>query len=87
MKEQDLIDLGFQKEEVDDTIAGGYGYYNYAYYFKSNKKCTQSLITPANDEVEDDEWYAEFIGCNSIRFYSYGDLKLLIDTMESNVAQ
>jgi len=77
MKEQDLIDLGF--ERVDEyTEEGDYHYYVYDFtkYF--------SLITCTDNEVEDDRWHVEFFDDNDVRFYSKDDVKTLIELIERN---
>jgi hypothetical protein len=51
MKEQDIIDLEFDKE-----FGCGYSeveYHYYVYYFGRGL----SLISSANDEATDDKWY------------------------------
>lgn len=68
MKEQDLVDLGFKKE-LDDN------FYYYVYDFASGF----SLITQANDEVVDDEWFVEVFNTGTtIRFTDKEPVETLI---------
>jgi len=53
MKEQELIDFGFDKVEVKDSESqNGYDYY----YYVLDLLPGLSLISSANDESLDDEW-------------------------------
>ena len=74
MKEQDLIDLGFQKQNDDD-------FYYYTYDFTKGL----SLITNANDEVVDNKWVVEIFNTeDEIRFTDKQDLNDLIELINSN---
>ena len=74
MKEQDLIDLGFQKQNDDD-------FYYYTYDFTKGL----SLITNANDEVVDNEWVVEIFNTDDkIRFTDKQDVNDLILLINSN---
>ena len=65
MKEQDLIDLGFTKEFGED-------FYYYVYDFSKGL----SLISQANDEVVDNEWFVEVFDYESLKI---DELNVLID--------
>lgn len=73
MKEQDLIDLGFEKTDVTEDKSGDISFYYYTYYF--NKYF--SLITNSNDEVKENKWFAEIFDYD-IRFSNLDDLKQFI---------
>ena len=74
MKEQDLIDLGFQKQNDDD-------FYYYTYDFTKGL----SLITNANDEVVDNKWVVEIFNTeDEIRFTDKQDVNDLIELINSN---
>lgn len=74
MKEQDLIDLGFQKQNDDD-------FYYYTYDFTKGL----SLITNANDEVVDNKWVVEIFNTeDEIRFTDKQDVNDLILLINSN---
>jgi hypothetical protein len=54
MKEHDLIELGFNKVEVNDLESqNGYDYYYYTFEVFDNL----TLISVDSDDVENDEWY------------------------------
>ena len=74
MKKQDLIDLGFKKENDDD-------FYYYTYDFTKGL----SLITNANDEVVDNEWVVEFFDSNTaIAFTDKESVEKLIKLINNN---
>lgn len=83
MKEQDLLDLDFQKVEVSEIQAGGSPFYYYVYDFTPSF----SLITPANDDIEDDKWEVEIFENGEISFKEIEDLKLFIEIVERNMIQ
>ena len=56
MTEQDLIDLGFEKQIVTKEQSGGpTDWHYYTYYFAKGF----SLISQASDEVTNDKWFVE----------------------------
>jgi hypothetical protein len=68
MKEKDLIDLGFTKEDDDN-------FYYYVYDFARGL----SLITQANDEVVNNEWVVEVFETDpTIRFTDKESIEALI---------
>lgn len=74
MKEQDLIDLGFEKEFGD-------GFYYYTYDFTNGF----SLITNASDELLDNKWAVEIFETDSkIIFTDKQDINDLILLINSN---
>ena len=77
MKEQDIIDLGFDKE-----FDYGYGgeYYYYVYDFGRGL----SLISNANDETINGEWYVDVFDEDNIRFTNKKDLERLINLLNNN---
>ena len=77
MKEQDIIDLEFDKE-----FGCGYGgeYHYYVYYFGRSL----SLISSANDEATDDKWYVDIFEEDNIRFTNKKDLERLINLLNKN---
>jgi hypothetical protein len=81
MKEQDLIDLNFDKIEVSREESGcDDGFYYYTYDFKHF-----SLITTSNDEILDDNsWYVEIFEYEDFRFTDKEDLEKLIELLETN---
>lgn len=74
MKEQDLIDLGFIKEYGDES------YYYYVLEFGRGLY----LISNANDEAVDGEWYVDVFEEDNIRFTLKEDLEQLINLLNKN---
>jgi hypothetical protein len=79
MKEQDLIDLKFERIDVGIEESGYEAYHYYAYDIGD-----VSFITNSNDELIEGEWYVEIFNKNSIRFKNLKDLKLLIEILKRN---
>jgi hypothetical protein len=75
MKEQDLIDLGFEVNQDEDN---GKPYRYYTYYID----IYYCLIS--NDNIESDIWYVELFESDEIRFTNKEDLKLFIDLINRN---
>lgn len=75
MKEQDLIDLGFEVTH-DEDLGVPYHYYTY------DIDKAYCLISNTNDEG--DIWYAELFESDEIRFIDKEDLKLFIDLINRN---
>mgnify|MGYP000008426905 CR=1 FL=1 len=75
MTEQDLIELGFKRVRVGTEESGDpKNWHYYVYDFVRGF----SLITPASDEVVDDEWYVDvFETDEKIRF----TLRSLVETL------
>jgi len=78
MTEQDIIDLGFKKQEVSPEESGcekGFMYYTL------DISGGFSFISNANDEVKDGKWFIEFFDCYPpIRFEEVEPLKVMIET-------
>ncbi len=81
MKEQDLIDLGFERTDVSEIESGGEAFYYYTLDFSRGF----SLITPANTDVEKDDWYVELFETPEINFVDKKDVKQLIDLIKRNI--
>jgi hypothetical protein len=77
MKEQDIIDLGFKKEVEHDSIGE---FYYYVYDFGRGL----SLISSANDEATDGEWYVDIFEEDNIRFTTKEDLTEFINIINRN---
>ena len=75
MREQDLLDLDFTCEfGLDDE-----DYYYYTYDISN-----LCLISPANNEVKDNEWYVEVFESPEIRFTNRTELEILITLLVNN---
>jgi hypothetical protein len=69
MKEQDIINLGFKKEYGENE-----SFYYYTLDIGSDSPLT--LISPANDEVSDDNWwYVTIFNHQSIKFKERDQLR------------
>ena len=79
MKEDDLIDLGLKSEWVSAEESGDQAFYYYFKEFGENKGII--LISPANDEVKDGEWYVGVLEDYSIRIDKKKDLEDFIEVV------
>ena len=79
MREQDLISLGFQRFDENDN---GDEFYYYTLDLGHNGAV--SFISPASDEIENDEWYVEIFEDTSIMFDRYLDLSQFIEIVKRN---
>ena len=80
MKEQDLIDLGFERVDVTKEESGSPDdWYYYIYYFTSGF----GLISSDNEEAEKDGWCVEFLDVDDIRFTNVRELAKLITILEN----
>ena len=74
MKEQDLVDLGFERTDVSEIESGGDPFHYYTLDFTTGF----SLITQASDEVVNNEWVVEVFETSTIRFTDKKSIKELI---------
>ena len=82
MKEKELIALGFNRKDV---TAEESGYETDWYYYEMGFGDGRlGLISPSNDEVENNEWYVEIFDENTIRFTDSSDVMVLIDLLNRN---
>ena len=87
MNEQELLDVGFERVDIDDD---GEKFYYYFYDLNGESGCG-SLISDSNDELKDrgeDTWkvYAWDIN-DKLVFDSIDDIKIYIDVIERNILQ
>ncbi len=80
MKEQDIVDLGFERTDVSEIESGGEAFYYYTLDFSRGF----GLITPANTDVKKDDWYVEIFEAPKINFVDKKDVKQLIDLIKHN---
>jgi hypothetical protein len=81
MKEQDLIDLGFERTDVSVEESGEDPFHYYTYDFTNGF----SLITSANDEAVDNKWFVEIFNTeDEIRFTDKQDVSNLIELINAN---
>ena len=77
IREQELIDLGFEKYELEE----GEPHY---YYFKDIGETYSkiTLLSNCSDKVDGDNWYVELLQGDDFKFKDLYQLKTLIDTLE-----
>ena len=80
MKEQDLIDLGFERNDVSAEESGDFPFYYYTYGI-TDELC---LISSDDGEAKKDGWTVEMFDYDGIKFTNVEDLKTLIDVIEKN---
>ena len=83
MTEQDIIDLGFEKQYCD-----GEEYY-YTLDIGNNEYPSQNicLITCSNKERKGEEWHMEIFDYTVIRFDDVSQLKSLIELLNNNTTK
>ena len=83
MKEQDIIDLGFEKQYCD-----GEEYY-YTLDIGNNEYPSQNicLITCSNKERKGEEWHVEIFDYTVVRFFKLDEVKKLITILQDNIWQ
>ena len=80
MKEQDLLDLGFNRYDVSAEESGDRPFF----YFTYNITDELCLISTDNDEAEKRGWYVELFDYENIEISNLEDLKTLISILERN---
>ena len=80
MKEQDLIDLGFERYDASAEDSGDVPFYYYTYDI-TDELC---LISSDDGEAKKDGWSVEMFDYDGIKFTSIEDLKTLINVIEKN---
>jgi len=80
MKEQDLVELGFERIDVSAEESGDEAFYYYTYDFTKDF----SMISSDNDQAEEEGWFVEIFDYSGIRFFQKEDLKVLIDLINKN---
>ena len=81
MKEQDLIDLGFERNDVSAEESGDVRFYYYTYNI-TDELC---LISSDNGEAEKNGWSVEMFDYDNIEFTSKEDIEKLISLIEKNI--
>ena len=82
MKEQDLIDLGFERFDQDDDEDK---FYYYCYDINGESGCG-SLLSDSDDEIVDGNWKVTAWDINeNLVFDTKEDVKIYIDVLEKNI--
>jgi hypothetical protein len=80
MKEQDLLELGF---EIQHAYAHETGYDEDFYYYRYTFAQHLQLLSSSSDEVKNNEWFVEFFDIEAdIRFTNANDVNKLIILIE-----
>jgi hypothetical protein len=83
MKEQDLINLGFERHEIrSDEEFPSTEYYYYVYDFEG---IDISLISNTDDELVNGEWVVSEFESNRLVFTDVDDLTLFIQLVEKHI--
>jgi hypothetical protein len=80
MKEEILIELGFEKNEVSEEESGNYPFYYYTMEFGD-----LTLISNADDEATKGSWLVEIFDYQTIQINDEQDLKNLIDIFKRSI--
>ena len=78
MTEKELIELGFQREDVSAEESGHTSYYYYLYYLTDGCIFTSN----ANDEVENNDWFVYEEDFLCITTNSYKNVKAFINAFQ-----
>ena len=82
MTERELILLGFKSEEIRDYDG------DESYYYVLDIVDGITFITPANEEIKDENWYVEFFNTNPlIRFDKFEELQGLINQLTNAIVK
>jgi len=82
MKEQEIIDLGFEKEFIEEFDG------DEAYYYALDVVKGICLITPDSDYVKDDNWTVEILEPSpSVVFTDINEVKQFIDIIKRNIVK
>ena len=82
IKEDDLIQLGFERVDVSEQESVDKPFHYYTYDIGNG---VISLITQSNDEVKDNNWHVEVFDDTSIRFETIEDITKFIQVIEKNI--
>jgi len=80
MKEQDLIELGFDKVEVSANESG----MDNDYYFYVHCETGIEFCSNSNDETFSDDWYVSMFENDLCRIFSKTELELIIHIINKN---
>jgi hypothetical protein len=78
MTEEQLIGLGFERVDVSSEESGENSYYYYAYELVNGF----GLITPANDELENDKWFVEVFEFPDLKLREYDKLITFMNSIK-----
>jgi len=80
MTERELILLGFHSEEIKEHED------DETYYYVLDIVDGLTFITSTNDEIKNDKWHVDIFNTDPlIRFYKFGEVQGLINTLTKNI--
>jgi hypothetical protein len=80
MKEEVLINLGFERNDVSEEESGDKAFYYFTMDF--GDVC---LISNSNDEAKEDGWRVELFDTRSFEFKDEEDLRVLINIFKRSL--
>lgn len=80
MREETLIRLGFQRNDVSVEESGDFPFHYYSIDFGD-----LTLISNSNDEAKEDGWIVEMFDTREFEFKDEEDLKTLISIFKRSV--
>ena len=83
MTEKDLIELDFTRNDETAENSGAPKDWHYYTYDVGSF----SLISPASNEVENDEWYVEVFETPEIRFTNPTEVNILLTLLTNNYTE
>lgn len=82
MTEREIILLGLKSEEIKEHDEDD------SYYYVLDIVDGLTLITPTNEEIKEGNWYVELFNTYpSVRFYDFGIVQGLINTITNGIVK
>lgn len=81
LREEHLVQLGFERQDVSEEESGDVAYHYYTMDLSETNR-NFCLLSCANNEVENGEWNVEFLE-TEIKFFHYEHLRDLIYQFEN----
>lgn len=82
MTEKEIQLLGFQKENLLEFDQDG------SYYYVLDIVDGLTFITPANEDIKNDEWYVEVFNTDPyIRFHQFEEVQVLINKLTKAIVK
>jgi len=85
MKEEQLLELGFERTDVSKEESGDRPFYYFTLDFGLSRGI--SFISCDDEQAKEDGWYIEIFEDPSIRFNEYEDVKDLIRILKKGITQ
>lgn len=87
MKEEDLIELGFERSEdqTPEMTGSDPTYHYYTLDFGNDVYDRFCLISNSSDKAENEGWFVEIFDYPTFKFTSRNQLEKLIETLKDNL--